>query len=281
MSGIELSIRYTWNEKMNTISKFVMRGLTDTLSAAFYPCYKYNKAVKGSYCKLLRDKTLEKSSKITGKKLGKALDGEICHYVKTGHIDSIKSLPHTRVVLKEMKRLNYRFVHAQLPVCDSTLRLCTRLDIVAWDGLNYCLIELKTGYERYKFKHTGENMNFPLEDVEDSPHNQHMLQLVCNEMLFKTTYNDISNVRSLLWYVSGSDIIEFTINSGWVEKIGAIRKELLLTKAENKKDRQKHRKTANLKASLKRKRCYEDSLRKKWLLSLNRNKIDKASQTDV
>ena len=56
-------------------------------------------------------------------------------------------------------------------------------------------------------------------------------------MLFRSTYPDIKNIRSELWYVSSSGIVYYTVPESIRDQLPTIREYLLLSKNETVCDR--------------------------------------------
>ena len=230
---------FVWDSRKNTVREGSggMRGLTDSLCALFYPGYSYKHATQGprtaGASETSRKKKAKKKTKRSGVILGKRLDREINEYHLKG---SSPSLPQTQVLIQKLIEQGYRIVQCQLPVADPALRLCTCLDLLVWDGHRYIILEIKTGYGTYKFRHSERNMSTPLTEFHDSPNNQHFLQVLGGEMLFRQTYPTVP-ISSQLWYLSEESVEVNTVPAAMTKHVRNIRVSLEGTKAETKKDR--------------------------------------------
>jgi hypothetical protein len=242
---MKLERKHTWNSRTNTVET-AMRGLTRSLRSTFYKTYTYKKATFGTFSKKTKN---EEKTTLVGKSLGKLVDKELEHY--NNNNNSIKNdnkpyLKHTSTVIDRINRMGYTLIHTQLPVANASLRLCTCLDAVVWCGVtkSYIVLEIKTGYARYKYRHTGNRMAEPLQSYTDCPNNQHILQTVCGEMLFKHTYPNILATSSQLWYVEEDLLtIEYPpkLTFNLVTQLSA---RLLETKHQTKRKWRKKPKTA-------------------------------------
>jgi hypothetical protein len=209
----------------------LFRGITDVNKSYFYPSYSFRKATLGP-------KTPKITYKLKGTRLGKKLDSEISKYFKTG-IES--KLPHFKLVLDKCNEQKYTIVGTQIPVRNIELNLATCLDLVVFDGIKYIIIELKTGYSHYKYRHTIDNMNFPFNGLTDCPFNQHQLQTFVGHHLFTHTY-PTKKVESKLWYVNKT-IEEFDVSFDVWENC----KQIFINSIS---DTKKNRKTIKRKAAI-------------------------------
>lgn len=226
---------FAWNATKNTMKLRSMRGLTPTLSAAFYPVYRFRLARKGP----TTPKELYKGGP-SGTRLGKRLDRELHHFrLKRRR----PTLPHALSVLELVKKRGEQVVFTQLPVFDKDLRMCTKIDLLIKNEFRFTAVEIKVGYAHYRHKHTGSNMRFPFEKLTDSPFNQHLLQTFGSQLLFRSTYPK-TPVSAELWYVSEKGVVVHQIPEDMKCKAGAMKAVLELSREETRKDRSKVKRAA-------------------------------------
>ena len=201
MVSIPLESEIEWDNKLNTIAgKKLLRGVTDVLKTTFYPCYSYRKATNGPITKQqdpMRNKLHNIYFGPKGLKGGINLDDMVERYHKYNIITE-------DAVMKSFIRiLDGRTIEAcQFPVMIGDLNLCTCVDLILRVGKRrLLLVELKTGYGKYKYRHTGNNMKFPFDYLDDSPINQHKLQMMIGQKMFQKMYPQF-NVSCEIWYVS-------------------------------------------------------------------------------
>jgi len=97
---------------------------------------------------------------------------------------------HTREILRVLQIRGLRPLQSQEVVCHEALRIGTAVDLVCRNErtTQVCVLEIKTGYDGYYFHHTTHNMLPPFEKLNDSPHNQHQLQLAMTLLMFSRVY---------------------------------------------------------------------------------------------
>jgi len=96
---------------------------------------------------------------------------------------------HTRRIVTALHMLKLRPIASQLPVGHEVLRCGTALDLLCVDlQRRLVVVEIKSGFDAYYERHTMDPMRAPFQDKNDSPHNQHQLQLVLSLLLFCRTY---------------------------------------------------------------------------------------------
>jgi hypothetical protein len=224
----KLPVQYVWNNRRHTVDGKCLRGVTDTIKAYFFPSYSYRKARKGT---LLKNTTVKR---LKGKALGNKLDRDMMYYVEHGELPTAPAAESKQIITFITSR-KLTLVHAQLAVADLSLRTGTCLDLVAFDGKCYIIIELKTGYENYKLRFS-QQMLAPFENFTNCPKNQHLLQLLLSTHLFKATYPEIYP-RSELWYVQPNQIEIVKMPTGMTIKVNVMIRQLSHTKHDTVKDR--------------------------------------------
>jgi hypothetical protein len=100
-----------------------------------------------------------------------------------------KFKPYVRDFWITLTKLKLRVVGYQVEVRHATCPISTNADIIAIDDKGkYHVIELKTGYETYYYKHTVFPMKYPFSDQNDSCYNQQQLQLAATHCMYKQHY---------------------------------------------------------------------------------------------
>ena len=114
-----------------------------------------------------------------------------------------KKLAHgTTMIWQALYRYNLKPFAAQVPVADVSLRLGSAVDFVCKDTLGrHVIIEVKTGYSSYYYKHTNKPMLHL--NITDTPANQHQLQLLLTYELFRRTFPNVAMGGASIWRVDG------------------------------------------------------------------------------
>jgi Holliday junction resolvasome RuvABC endonuclease subunit len=199
---------YHWNNQCNAIvhSGVCMRGLTVALKKTFYPHYLYRNA------KLQPDFAAKsqapvkgiKSTWVSGMTLGRRVDREI-----SGGIPYDKACDETKNVLDYLKKKQFSIVATQVAVAIPDLRVGTKVDLLVRDAQDKLLvIEVKTGYLQYKYKHSEKNMLPPFQYFTDCVFNQHRMQLYFGGVLWNQTYPEHTYDKAILLYVNGRHLFD-------------------------------------------------------------------------
>lgn len=230
--------RVKWTSQLKTEDGVFLRGIIDLLKHTFYPNYSYKKAFLGPNTKFSGKP--KSSTGLHGKNLGKRVDTELEKFVLDKTILG-KCSNETIYLLKYLHKKGLKIINCQFPVADKQVRLCTSVDVIAIDsGGVIVLIEVKTGYRKYKFNYT-QNMKYPLTFLKDSPFSQHQLQLFITTRLFKTSFPE-KKCKSLLLYVYEDEVVEH----GLLESFdGSIENEVYRVIYSSKDDSRKTRKRRN------------------------------------
>jgi hypothetical protein len=233
-----------WNTKSKTVilNGIFLRGITDLLKNTFYPQYTYRRALLGPNTQSSVKSPSETGLK--GKRLGINVDKEICRYF-TKTLAFEKCSKETRCLLQYCEDHKLTILHCQFPVANKAAKICTNIDIIAKDtNGKTVIIELKTGYRRYKFNYVG-SMKHPFEQLHDSPYNQHQLQLFITTHLFKLSFAN-TPCRSILLYLYEDEVVQHDLlkcfNSAMIKDV---HNRFIMSKDETK--RMRH--------TRKRKRC--------------------------
>lgn len=94
--------------------------------------------------------------------------------------------PYTIRLVHFLIRQKWMPITGQLAVGCPRLRIGTAVDLICKDTQTneYIVVELKCGFDRYYFHHTGKNMTRPFTNVQDSPYFQHQMQLAVTTWLY-------------------------------------------------------------------------------------------------
>ena len=126
---------------------------------------------------------------------------EAANAAKLRHIQLNGNL-YTRRLLQALRARHLFPVASQVPVGSAKARLGTAVDLVCvheddllrWadgcslrPGARVVLVELKCGYETNYERYVGP-MEAPLQRLNDSPHEQHQVQLLLTRILFERTF---------------------------------------------------------------------------------------------
>lgn len=253
-----------------------LRGLHDFLSQTFYPTYDFKRANFGpvgpSPPVNQRAKTSEE-----GKRIGTLVDSQLrCITQMLGRhrdlglsvfIQPRLAVParlrqdqtlqrlrnnlhlHTRRVVTGLHMLKLRPIASQLPVGHEILRVGTALDLLCIDiERHLVVVEIKSGFDTYYERHTLDRMRPPFQDKNDSPHNQHQLQLALSLLLFCRTYNlPTSQVKGCVLRTFHRGVVHYPLESWARERLVAM--QLALVGATNReleaKERQKEEELTN------------------------------------
>ena len=97
--------------------------------------------------------------------------------------------PYVKLFWQTMRDLKLRPMATQVAVRHSKLPMGTLADVVCQDNeQRYHVVELKTGFEKYYYKHTPIKMSYPFGEQNDCPHNQHQLQLTATHEMYRQTF---------------------------------------------------------------------------------------------
>ena len=182
-----------------------MRGLIPTLKKNFYPLYKFKNAT-------IEPDNIQKPAifESSNRGLGIRVDREL-----SSRLSYDKCHPITRRVLDFLKKHNYQILETQIPVCNPDWRCGTSIDLAATDCDNeIVLLEIKTGYTSYKFRHTGSKMHYPFEYFTDCAYNQHRLQLFFGLKMWNLTFPSAQCNKAILLYVGREQETSNILNLG-------------------------------------------------------------------
>lgn len=133
-----------------------------------------------------------------GMKIGRKVDQELKDLCKVKPKTRIKRLPllheQTRKILAALNEEKLGLDRAQVKVGSLQYRIGTAIDLVCIDleaeSKLPVIIEVKSGWKNDYFRYTRYTMSEPYEDRDDSPANQHQIQLALNVALYCLSYYD-------------------------------------------------------------------------------------------
>lgn len=202
-----------------------LNGLHQVMTEHFYPEYSYEEAKLGPSCgpyDMAAAVTYEFKGQSfrhkTGTTAGIGLDVGIKRCIDNNESPGIEH-PDTCAFFASVAAHKMKAKTAQLGVCDTNLRLGTFIDAVCVpvdkdrvEQPGVFLLEVKTGFNHCLLKHKGK-MRAPLDTFDDSPHNQHHLQLLLSRYLFQKTYPGIEIKDCFIVYVSHTTVCWVSLNS--------------------------------------------------------------------
>lgn len=173
------------------INKKCLPGITRFIKSRFFPNYRYTK------------NTSKKSN--GGRKFGTKVDRELTNFCKTK-----KLTPNIQNIVDRLNKLNLEIKYSQFPVFNLDWNLGTHCDLICWDKIvkRWVIVEIKTGYKGYKYTSCGQ-MKEPLDYLNNSPLNQHLLQAFLSCRLFQHNFPNEKNTTSIVIYDTG----EYHFNS--------------------------------------------------------------------
>jgi len=174
------------------MKKKQMRGLLHTLNSLFYPSYKYENATTMSSSSSQNIKTVTilecKGSKknCKPKRMGKFVDRSITKWLKNDQKIAPSQCQKQvySLIIPFLKSENFSKIDSQVLVQKKDSRLKTKLDVLADNRI----FEVKLGFENYWLKYN-EKMNYPFQDLDNCPQNQHLLQLLFSIELYEKQEN--------------------------------------------------------------------------------------------
>jgi len=175
-----------------------MKGITTVIKKVFVPHFKFKK---------LRNvpKNVGGLRKRAACRRGKLLDKELSEFAKTGLSDLF--CVETHLVIEKLTALNLKVIDTQVYVCDTELKICAYIDVLAIDQSSgqHIIIETKRGCH-YRLCSTKNGvLKFHGEMVTDCMQHQHQLQALLGKMLYEKTQS-VSCVCCLM-YVDNTNCV--------------------------------------------------------------------------
>lgn len=181
---MEDDVKWEFKRKVFTINQKVVSGVHPTLSRLFYPNYSWLQArVRAGN---------DSKHQYYGIKKGRQLDASITKSVddfsKTGNRPQLDKLSRSGGEFWKLCELkSWTPIGSQVIVGCSELRVATRIDVVCKNtNGDIILLEIKNGYSYYS--EANAMMKQVYTDRNNSPLNQHQLQLFLNQILYKKTH---------------------------------------------------------------------------------------------
>lgn len=232
-------------------SKFLVNGksvegLHSVISATFFPFYDYKRAIFGKQRGLIKANRHRAQNKEEGMEAGKKLDDTLGTVTKWLQASPDLNLRHfcepdlalpasvaswyslinecrrgmqadARQICCALLMHHLRPIRAQFPVGHELLRIGTAIDLLCKDQRgDYVVVEIKRGFDVYYEAHTEHTMQPPWHAMNDSPHNQHQIQLGLTLLMFcRTTGLSLERVRGLVLRTMSKGVMKYPLEH-WV-----------------------------------------------------------------
>lgn len=155
-----------------------LAGITEPLHSEFYPNYTPVRLQSASSGRRGGGRS------VSGSRRGTLVDSEVAQAVN-------ESRPprhaYTRLLFSALARAGLTPLAAQVPVGDPGSALGTGVDLVCSRRGELYVLELKTGWNSVAYDLGSRRMR-GLGSLQDSPRNQHLLQLLVTRYLFRATF---------------------------------------------------------------------------------------------
>lgn len=190
------------------------------MQEVFYPSYSYESADKGSATNVYLAETAKtyhlgppsQRRGRPGKQMGTRVDAAITRCIKLDKAPTRQQRGASAFFMSCRDR-GMRPTAAQVAVGDASLFLGTRADVVCKKESDVYLLEIKTGFANYLYRHTGSALKPPLQEFTDSPNNQHHLQLALTKHMYQQTYPDIAVKGCYVVYIRDTTVCWVSLNT--------------------------------------------------------------------
>jgi len=222
------TLHYDTKRKSFLLDQQSLKGLHSAISDCFFPAYTFDRATLGPVEETKtktkspgrRQTAAKQRAQIRGLLLGSRVDKQLQQVtaclVDYPHLNvrdfllpkhaevrdarlavrhRIQTLrgtlnKHTREIIRVLSVRDLRPIQSQVVVCHEELRIGTAADLICRHNKTgrITILEIKTGYDGYYFHHTTHNMLSPFTKMNDSPHNQHMIQLALTMSMYARVY---------------------------------------------------------------------------------------------
>jgi hypothetical protein len=215
-----------------------LRGLHDIIRQQFYPFYSYEAATNGPRtgpysepaCRVYQI-TQVRNKYRPGQMAGIKLDLAIKNCIESGKAPTVDH-PPSCAFFKSVAEHHMRAADAQVAVGDSSMFMGTKVDVVCTPKAKpgdtsapeagVYLLEVKSGFDYYLYRHTVNNMQPPLSAFSDSPFNQHNLQLLLTKHMYRKTFPGVKVLGCFLVYVSYTSVCWVSLNTEMEELLDQI-----------------------------------------------------------
>lgn len=172
-----------------TINGKAVAGVHPTLQSLFYPNYSFHAARNRGAIAGTQHQPHTYYGRATGIRLDNSIETTVDRFVETGQRPKLSKLTRQCAYFWQVcQQKGWVPIGSQIPVGCPTLRVATRVDAVCCEAAtgNIVVLEIKSGYTYYK---EGNGMlSAPYTDHNNSPLNQHHLQLLLNKVLYQRTF---------------------------------------------------------------------------------------------
>jgi hypothetical protein len=161
------------------------RGLTRTLRSLFYPRYDMRRAMRRAGSMPARDGG-RRRGQTAAMRLGSSVDRDVGRMVAGRPSSRTNRL--ARYIMKAQEIWGWTPMASQVPVAMPSAHISTLVDQISVDDRGgLVLLENKTGYRDYLNLACGP-MEPPMHSVDDSPINQHHLQLMVERAMLRRVH---------------------------------------------------------------------------------------------
>lgn len=169
-----------------------MLGITKIIKKIFVPSFKFKNLQKVP-------KNVGGLKKRAACRRGKLIDTQLSQYLLIKNQN--KFCQETNLIIEKLKELNLVLIKTQFYVTDDDLKLCTFIDLIAFDIKNQqeMIIEIKRGCH-YRLCATQDGqMKFQNPGTTDCLQNQHQLQALLGKMLYQKKFQEIKTSCCLIY----------------------------------------------------------------------------------
>ncbi|KAK3255104.1 hypothetical protein CYMTET_35731 [Cymbomonas tetramitiformis] len=225
------------------------KGITRVLHDVYYPKYNFRRCLRRESAP---ENVRPAVGSANGMRRGRLVDGQLCDLVRrfrteicrdstiarmreTGRLMSFRGFVEreaprhlhlmTRAAIRRLNRMNLLPVDAQVLVGDTESLTRTAVDVLCVlkrDPRKAVLVELKCGFDRYLSLSSGK-MRFELRAVDNSPQNQHHLQLAVTRELYARAYASLEVPTGLvLWINNDGNTRAESVRPWAIENVDAV-----------------------------------------------------------
>lgn len=166
---------------VNAANKKRYKGVTTTAKQTFYRDYVYKHVRPSSHV----------PTKTTGIRRGNQVDSEMSNWAD-GETNAASTPHHPYSAKLATALLKHQLIPiaGQVPVFDDDLMIATAVDMVCYSTRSKCIVlcEIKCGWNGNAYQKASGRMHSTMADFDNSPSNQHQIQLALTHYLFGVTF---------------------------------------------------------------------------------------------
>ena len=244
------SVRFNKKVKAFAVERSLVQGLHSRLQQRFYPSYSFEAATQGeagnpssSGIRNLTQKRGLRRGVLTDNQMSKTVtwfnkysipvrvlcDRAALREYAVAHKQTLPACAYkqfttglsapTIKIWQCLRMQQLRPVATQVPVGVKEWRLGTAVDIETHNERGeMVLIEIKTGYDTYYHKHTSTPLQHLKGGINDSPANQHQLQLLVTCELYRQTKQLAAHVHGVVFRVHALGIDAIPLQSWTIQQ---------------------------------------------------------------